>query len=92
MGLVTRIATDGPRVEVTLRATFAGCMMMPHLTQAAESAIGAISGVEDVVVDVDMAMTWTPADMKPRPQTLPRSRSQDALTLEPIGGSAMKGA
>lgn len=92
MGLVTRIVTDGSRVEVTLRATFAGCMMMPHLTQAAECAIGAIPGVEDVEIDIDMAMTWTPADMMPRPQPLPGSRSQAALTLEPIGGSAMKGA
>lgn len=87
MGLVTNIAVTDGNVGITLRVTFAGCMMMPNLAGAAEDVVAALPGVNHVDVDVDMNMTWTPADMKPRPTPIPDPVFRGTPKLGPIGGS-----
>lgn len=88
MGLVQdlRIDQDGT-VSILLRMTFPGCMMMPNLAGAAEERTARIPGVSTVEVDIDTAMTWTPAAMVPRTSSSPAPSARVDLSLGPIGGS-----
>ena len=87
MGLVTNIAIFNGSVSITLRVTFAGCMMMPTLAGAAEDMVAALPGVNHVEIDIDLNMTWKPTDMKPRPTPIPDPVFRGTQELGPIGGS-----
>ena len=88
MGLLTHLHVDEHGyVNVRLRVTFAGCMMMPLLAGSAEESIAALPGVCGVTVEVETAITWTPADMKARAQAIPTPQLRVNPTSEPIGGS-----
>lgn len=88
MGLVQKLeVSDEGSVNVVLRMTFAGCMMIPHLAGAAEESIAIIPGVTSSFVDVDTAITWTPSDMKQRPVPIPSPVSRVYHTLESIRDS-----
>jgi ATP-binding protein involved in chromosome partitioning len=51
LDMVRRVAVDGPRVDVTVALTVAGCPLRSEITRRVDSAVSALDGVEDVGLD-----------------------------------------
>jgi ATP-binding protein involved in chromosome partitioning len=54
LDMVRRIAVDGPRVDVTVALTVAGCPLRSEITRRVDTAVSALDGVE--VVDLDFTV------------------------------------
>ncbi len=54
LDMVRRIAIDGPRVDVTVALTVAGCPLRSEITRRVDTAVSALDGVE--VVDLDFTV------------------------------------
>jgi ATP-binding protein involved in chromosome partitioning len=51
LDMVRRIAVDGPRVDVTVALTVAGCPLRSEITRRVDGAVTALEGVEAVDLD-----------------------------------------
>ncbi len=51
LDMVRRVAVDGPRVDVTVALTVAGCPLRSEITRRVDSAVTALDGVEAVDLD-----------------------------------------
>jgi ATP-binding protein involved in chromosome partitioning len=51
LDMVRRVAVDGPRVDVTVALTVAGCPLRSEITSRVDSALTALDGVEAVDLD-----------------------------------------
>ena len=51
LDMVRRVAVDGPRVDVTVALTVAGCPLRSEITRRVDSALTALDGVEAVDLD-----------------------------------------
>ncbi|MGH9191467.1 MAG: Mrp/NBP35 family ATP-binding protein [Acidimicrobiales bacterium] len=51
LDMVRRVAVDGPRVDVTVALTVAGCPLRSEITRRVDSAVSALDGVEAVDLD-----------------------------------------
>jgi ATP-binding protein involved in chromosome partitioning len=51
LDMVRRVAVDGPRVDVTVALTVAGCPLRSEITRRVDSAVSALDGVEAVELD-----------------------------------------
>jgi metal-sulfur cluster biosynthetic enzyme len=60
LGLVYDVALDGPRVTVQMTLTTIGCPAAGEIEAQTRAAIGAVAGVEQVVVDWTFDPPWTP--------------------------------
>jgi ATP-binding protein involved in chromosome partitioning len=74
LDMVKSVDIDGDRVSVALFLTVAGCPMKATLTRDVQAAVGALDGVREVVVDLDV--------MSPE--------QREALTAKLRGGQAAR--
>jgi ATP-binding protein involved in chromosome partitioning len=51
LDMVRRISVDGPRVDVTVALTVAGCPLRSEITRRVDTAVSALDGVEAVDLD-----------------------------------------
>ncbi len=66
LGLVYTIAVDGSKVLIDMSLTSPGCPSGPEIMTAAEQAIRAVDGVEDVAVNLVWDPMWGPERIEPR--------------------------
>jgi len=65
LGMIYDVDLDGAHVRVTMTLTTPGCPMGDILTSAAESALGAMPGIEDVDARLVWEPRWTVARLSP---------------------------
>ena len=51
LDMVRRISVDGPRVDVTVALTVAGCPLRSEITRRVDTAVSALDGIEAVDLD-----------------------------------------
>ena len=67
LGLLVDAVEDGDaHVTVVLRTTFPGCTMAGHFSEAAETSVQALDGVERVTVQLRETWDWTPDAVTPQ--------------------------
>ena len=65
LGLVEDVRVDGRRVEVDLVPTYSGCPALSMIAADVRAAVGALDGVDDVVVRFVAEPAWTPERISP---------------------------
>lgn len=66
MGLVDQVAVDGGRVTVCLVLTDVSCVFFREIRRHVTDSVGRLPGVEDIDVELDATMLWTPDRMRDR--------------------------
>ena len=66
LGLVYRIAVDGPKVSIDMSLTSPGCPSGPEIMTAAEQQIRTLDGVQDVAMNLVWDPMWSPERIEPR--------------------------
>jgi metal-sulfur cluster biosynthetic enzyme len=77
MGLVREWTIDGEgHLMVRLCVTTPSCLMAPKLIDAARQELRKVAGIEQVTIDVDPSVFWTPELMSSRGKRTVRRRHQ----------------
>jgi ATP-binding protein involved in chromosome partitioning len=66
LDMVREVRVDGPRVDVTIALTVAGCPMKANLEQQVTEHVGAVDGVESVGVTFDVMSAEQRTDLRKR--------------------------
>jgi ATP-binding protein involved in chromosome partitioning len=66
LDMVREVRIDGPRVDVTIALTVAGCPMKANLEQQVQQHVGDVPGVETVAVSFDVMSAEQRTDLRRR--------------------------
>ncbi len=66
LGLVYKIAVEGPKVSIDMSLTSPGCPSGPEIMTAAEQQIRTLDGVQDVAMNLVWDPMWSPERIEPR--------------------------
>ncbi len=81
--MVREVLIDGPRVDVTIALTVAGCPMKANLQQQVVDRVGAVAGVESVAVSFDVMTAEQRSDLRRRLSGGSDEQQQKKLSLDP---------
>ncbi|MEV8517208.1 iron-sulfur cluster assembly protein [Dactylosporangium sp. NPDC051484] len=84
MGLVLGAERTGARAVVRLQLTSNVCMQIGIIEAKIHEEVGAIAGVDEVVVDVDYRAEWLPSMVAPAAQRALRVRRPFPLSVGTI--------
>jgi len=59
MGMIRDVDLAGGRATVTVLPTFTGCPAIPIIKRDVATAVAAVSGIDDVVVETSFSPPWT---------------------------------
>ncbi|MFI5624011.1 iron-sulfur cluster assembly protein [Nocardioides sp. NPDC051685] len=81
MGLVLEASRSGSTANVKLQLTSNVCIQIGIIEAKIYDEVGAVDGIETVVVDIDHQAEWLPSMMADRSRTALRERRPFPLTV-----------
>jgi metal-sulfur cluster biosynthetic enzyme len=81
MGLVERVAVDGPSVAIDIILTTGWCPFSMHLLTMMEEEVGKLAGVEEVAVRITWDVPWSPERMSEQARAKLRLPMEQLLPL-----------